>query len=83
MVMLQPVSSRYIVEEFVKGIGMPGGFEKFDQAVHERTGFRLAEQSPLDHGLAPVAAARLPPARLPGVGAVLFSLSRRASPERP
>jgi uncharacterized protein len=49
MVMLQPVSGRYIVEEFVKGIGMPDGYEKFDQAVHERTGFRLAEQSPLEH----------------------------------
>jgi hypothetical protein len=25
------------------------GYEKFDKAVHERTGFHLSEQSPLDH----------------------------------
>jgi pimeloyl-ACP methyl ester carboxylesterase len=49
MVMLQPVSAKYVVEEFVKGIGMPDGYEKFDKAVHERTGFHLAEQSPLEH----------------------------------
>jgi hypothetical protein len=49
MVMLQPVSGRYIVEEFVKGIGLDDGYEKFDKAVHERTGFHLSEQSPLDH----------------------------------
>lgn len=49
MVMLQPVSGPYIVEEFVKAIGMPDGYDKFDKAVHERTGFHLAEQSPLEH----------------------------------
>ncbi|NYJ08058.1 alpha/beta hydrolase family protein [Petropleomorpha daqingensis] len=49
MVMLQPVSGRYIVEEFVKGVGMEDGYEKFDKAVHERTGFHLEEQSPLLH----------------------------------
>ena len=49
MVMLQPVSGRYIVEEFVKSIGMEDGYEKFDKAVHERTGFHLSEQSPLEH----------------------------------
>jgi hypothetical protein len=43
------VSGRYIVEEFVKGIGLDDGYEKFDKAVHERTGFHLSEQSPLDH----------------------------------
>lgn len=49
MVMLQPVSGNYIVEEFVKGIGMEDGYAKFDKAVHERTGFHLSEQSPLEH----------------------------------
>ena len=49
MVMLQPVSGRYIVEEFVKSVGMDDGYEKFDKAVHERTGFHLSEQSPLEH----------------------------------
>jgi hypothetical protein len=48
-IMLQPVSGKYIVEEFVKAVGMSGGYEKFDKAVHERTGFHLAEQSPLEH----------------------------------
>jgi hypothetical protein len=45
MVMLQPVSARPVIEEFVKGIGMPDGYSKFDKAVHERTGLHLAEQS--------------------------------------
>jgi hypothetical protein len=49
MVILQPVSARPVIEEFVKGIGMPDGYEEFDKAVHERTGFHLAEQSPLEH----------------------------------
>ncbi len=49
VVMLQPVSGRYIIEEFVKAVGMADGYAKFDQAVHERTGFRIAEQSPLEH----------------------------------
>lgn len=49
MVMLQPVSGRYIVEEFVKGLGIDDGYDKFDKAVHERTGFRLSEQSPLEY----------------------------------
>ena len=49
MVMLQPVSANYIVEEFVKAVGMEDGYAKFDKAVHERTGFHLAEQSPLEH----------------------------------
>lgn len=49
MVMLQPVSGRPIAEQFVKGIGIPDGYEKFDQAVHQRTGFHLDEQSPIDH----------------------------------
>nr|WP_234998187.1 hypothetical protein [Mycobacterium sp. DBP42] len=43
------MSGKYIVEEFVKGIGLKDGYEKFDAAVHERTGFHLAEQSPLQH----------------------------------
>lgn len=49
MIMLQPVSARPIVEEFVKGLGLPNGFEQFDTAVHERTGFHLDEQSPVEH----------------------------------
>src|SRR6476661_8712866 len=49
MVMLQPVSGLYIVEEFVKTVGIEDGYDKFDQAVHERTGFHLSEQSPLKH----------------------------------
>ena len=28
---------------------MEDGYAKFDKAVHERTGFHLAEQSPLEH----------------------------------
>jgi uncharacterized protein len=49
MVMLQPVFGRSIVEAFVKGVGMDDGYERFDKAMHERTGFRRAEQSPLEH----------------------------------
>lgn len=49
MVMLQPVSGRHIVEEFVKGIDMDDGYEEFDKAVHGRPGFHLSEQSPLEH----------------------------------
>src|SRR6185436_17942977 len=49
MVMLQPVSRLYIVEEFVKSVGIEDGYDKFDKAVHERTGFHLSEQSPLKH----------------------------------
>lgn len=45
MVMLQPVSARPVIKEFVKGTGMHGGYDKFGKAVHERTGFRLVEQS--------------------------------------
>ena len=62
MVMLQPVSGRYIVEEFVKSIGVDDGYEKFDKAVHERTGFHLSEQSPLEH----VGAVTVPHAGCPG-----------------
>jgi len=47
--MLQPVFGRSIVEAFVKGVGMDDGYERFDKAMHERTGFRRAEQSPLEH----------------------------------
>ena len=49
MVMLQPVSANYIVDEFVKAVGIDDGYANFDKAVHERTGFHLAEQSPLEH----------------------------------
>jgi len=28
---------------------MDDGYEKCDRAVHERTGFHLSEQSPLEH----------------------------------
>jgi len=47
--MLQPVSGLYIVEEFVKSVGIEDGYDKFDKAVHERTGFHHSEQSPLKH----------------------------------
>ncbi|GAC66859.1 alpha/beta hydrolase family protein [Gordonia soli] len=46
LVMLQPVSARPIVETFVDGLGIANGFEKFDRAVQERTGFHLDEQAP-------------------------------------
>lgn len=46
MVMLQPVSARPIVENFVAGLGIEDGYEKFERAVHERTGFHLDEQAP-------------------------------------
>lgn len=49
MVMLQPVSGSHIVEKFVKNLGIEDGYAKFDAAVHERTGFHLSEQSPLEH----------------------------------
>ncbi len=49
LVMLQPVSARPIVENFVAGIGLEDGFAKFDKAVHERTGFHLDEQAPADY----------------------------------
>jgi len=41
--MLQPVSGLYIVEEFVKSVGIEDGYDKFDKAVHERTGFHHSE----------------------------------------
>ncbi|TDZ45771.1 alpha/beta hydrolase family protein [Mycobacteroides franklinii] len=49
MVMLQPFSARYLVEEFIKAIGMENGYERFEKAAHARTGFHLSEQSPLEH----------------------------------
>jgi uncharacterized protein len=60
MVMLQPVSARYVVEEFVKGIGMPDGYAKFDKAVHERTGFHLAD-NPHSNTSRPLQSPRLSP----------------------
>lgn len=49
LIMLQPVSGPYIVEEFVKNLDMPDGYAAFEAAVHERTSFHLAEQSALAH----------------------------------
>ncbi|MYM19312.1 alpha/beta hydrolase [Brevibacterium sp. 5221] len=50
MIMLQPVSGTYIVDTFAEGLGLgEAGYTAFDAAVHERTGFRLAEQTPLPH----------------------------------
>ncbi len=49
LVLLQPVSANPIIEEFVKANNIPDGYEKFDKAVHERTGFHLSEQSPIEY----------------------------------
>jgi hypothetical protein len=46
---LARIPSACAVGEFVKSVGMDDGYEKFDKAVHERTGFHLSEQSPLEH----------------------------------
>jgi hypothetical protein len=49
LILLQPVSASYIIEEFVKTINIPDGYAQFDKALGERTGFHLAEQSPLGY----------------------------------
>lgn len=49
LILLQPVSGSYIIEEFVKANDIPDGYEEFDRALFERTGFHLAEQSPLEY----------------------------------
>ncbi|MFJ3641040.1 alpha/beta hydrolase family protein [Streptomyces sp. NPDC090108] len=49
LILLQPVSGSYIIEEFVKAYDIPDGYDRFDTRLHERTGFRLAEQSPLEY----------------------------------
>jgi uncharacterized protein len=49
LILLQPVSASYIIEEFVKANDIPYGYERFDKALSERTGFHLAEQSPLEY----------------------------------
>ena len=33
----------------MKGLGINDGYDKFDKAVHERTGFHVSEQSPSEH----------------------------------
>jgi uncharacterized protein len=45
----QPVSASYVIEEFVKANNIPDGYQRFDTALSERTGFHLAEQSPLEY----------------------------------
>ncbi len=49
LILLQPVSASYIIEEFVKTNNIPDGYQRFDRALRERTGFRLSEQSPLEY----------------------------------
>ncbi|MET8811634.1 alpha/beta hydrolase [Streptomyces sp. NPDC004549] len=49
LILLQPVSGSYIIEEFVKANGIHDGYARFDEELHARTGFRLAEQSPLEY----------------------------------
>jgi hypothetical protein len=49
LILLQPVSASYIIEEFVKANNIPDGYQRFDEALSERTGFHLAEQSPLEY----------------------------------
>ncbi len=46
---LARIPSACEVGEFVKSLGTDDGYEKCDRAVHERTGFHLSEQSPLEH----------------------------------
>jgi esterase/lipase len=33
----------------MKANNIPDGYQRFDKALHERTGFHLAEQSPLEY----------------------------------
>lgn len=49
LVMLQPVSLSYLVEEFVKSIDIDDGYAKYEKAQHEITGFHVSEQSPLEY----------------------------------
>ncbi|HET9255304.1 MAG TPA: hypothetical protein VFO16_08900, partial [Pseudonocardiaceae bacterium] len=49
LILLQPVSASYLIEEFVKASNIPDGYARFDKALRGRTGFRLAEQSPLEY----------------------------------
>ena len=49
LVLLQPVSASPIIEEFVKANNILDGYQRFDNALHERTGFHLHEQSPLEY----------------------------------
>lgn len=49
LVMLQPVSARPIVENFVAGIGLEDGYEKFDKAVHELPGRAVAGRLREEH----------------------------------
>ena len=49
LILLRPVSASYIIEEFVKANDIPDGYARFDQALCERTGFHIAEQSPLEY----------------------------------
>ncbi|WP_369249728.1 alpha/beta hydrolase [Streptomyces sp. R41] len=51
-VMLQPLEGRSIGEQFSKALGFEGGYDRLDQAVLERTGFHLAEQSPAKYASA-------------------------------
>ncbi|MBA2810581.1 hypothetical protein E0500_025090 [Streptomyces sp. KM273126] len=46
LILHQPLTGRSVGEQFSKVIGWDGGYDRLDQAVLERTGFRLEEQSP-------------------------------------
>lgn len=48
LILPQPVSASYVIEEFVKANNIPDGYARFDRALREQTGFRLDEQSPLE-----------------------------------
>ena len=47
-ILLQPLSAQYVIEEYVKTYRIQAGYSRFEQALRERTGFSLAEQSPLE-----------------------------------
>lgn len=49
LILLQPVSADPVIEEFVEANNIADGYARFDRAVYERTGFHLAEQSPIEY----------------------------------
>lgn len=49
LILHQPLAGRSIGEQFSKVIGFDGGYDRLDQAVLERTGLHLEEQSPLTY----------------------------------
>ncbi|MCA0436772.1 MAG: lysophospholipase [Austwickia sp.] len=51
-ILLQPLSGHYVIEEYVKTYRIPAGYGRFEWLLRERTGFNLAEQSPLESAAA-------------------------------